>query len=118
MSSYNLVTKEGNELLKTKRWDDKEKKLDALKQKWENMCQLSVARQHKLEEAGEKLEQFYTELKVWTSKLPSLDSTERVHGDVDTVRGLLENHTVSTSLAQLSFFCVSPAKKNHLFACY
>ena len=108
MSSYNSVIKEGQELLKTKRWDDKEKKLDALKQKWYNVCQLSVARQQKLEEAREKLEQFHTELKVQMSKRLSLDSTERVHGDVDTVRELLETHTVSTSLAQfiyISFRC-------------
>ena len=80
--------------MKTKRLNDKEEKLDALKQKWENACQLSVVRQQKLEEAKEKLEQFYTELKVQRSKLPSLDSSEHVHGDVDTLRKLLESHTV------------------------
>ena len=98
MSSYNSVMKQGKELLKTKRWDDKENKLDALKQKWENACQLSVARQQKLEEAREKLEQFYTELKVQRSKLPSLDSTERVHGDIDALRKQLEAHTVRYSI--------------------
>ena len=94
--------KEGKEVLKTKGRDDKEEKLDNLEQRWDNVCQLLVARQQKLEEAEEKLAQFSHQLsviKAQMSKLaiPFLDITEHVHGDVDTVRELLETHTVSNT---------------------
>ena len=95
--SYDSVMKEGKVLMKNTRGDGKEKELEELKQEWENVSQLSVARQRKLEEAGKTLEQFYTQLslmKEQMSNLPFLDITERVHGDVDTVTELLEDHTV------------------------
>ena len=105
MHNYNLIVKEGKELMKTKTGEAKsvlERKLSDLKQDWDNVCQLSVARQQKLEEAGKKLRQFEAQLnpmKAWMTKiLPFLDNTEPVHGDIDTVRELLESHSVSNTI--------------------
>ena len=99
--SFNSVMKEGMELLKSKTKEGKislKRKLSDLKQEWESVCNLSVTRQQELQEIERKIQEFETHLnpiKSWIIKLlPSLDSTEPVHGDFDTVSELLDLHTV------------------------
>ena len=99
--SFNSVMKEGNELMKSKTKEGRvslRRKLADLKQDWEVVCNLSVTRQQELQEIERKMHQFEDHLKpvkAWLVKLlPSLDSTEPVHGDFDTVSELLELHTV------------------------
>ena len=71
------------------------RKLSDLKQDWDNVCQLSVTQQQKLEEAEKKLRQFEAQLNPVKPKLsPFLDKTEPVHDDVDTVT---EAHSVSNA---------------------
>ena len=61
LSSKNAVTRGGKLLMKNKTGEDKavlKKKLQDLEREWEKVCQLSVARQDKLENAYRKIGQF------------------------------------------------------------
>merc|ERR1712106_8613 len=65
-----------------------------LKNKWNNLCNLSVERQRKLEEALLFSGQFKDALKAlmdWLANMEkALDDKQPVHGDLDTVIGLVE----------------------------
>merc|ERR1719392_279853 len=67
-----------------------------LKNKWNNLCNLSVERQRKLEEALLFSGQFKDALKAlmdWLASMEkALDDKQPVHGDLDTVIGLVEQH--------------------------
>jgi len=67
-----------------------------LKNKWNNICNLSVERQRKLEEALLFSGQFKDALRAlmdWLGSMEkSLDDKAPVHGDLDTVIGLVEQH--------------------------
>merc|ERR1719239_1947469 len=67
-----------------------------LKNKWNNICNLSVERQRKLEEALLFSGQFKDALKAlmdWLGQMEKgLDDKQPVHGDLDTVIGLVEQH--------------------------
>ena len=70
--------------------------LTDLKNKWLNVCNLSVEKQRKLEEALLFSGQFKDALKSlmdWLAKMEAgLDDKTPVHGDLDTVIGLVEKH--------------------------
>ena len=70
--------------------------LTELKNKWLHVCNLSVEKQRKLEEALLFSGQFKDALKAlmdWLGKMSaSLDDKTPVHGDLDTVIGLVEKH--------------------------
>ena len=67
-----------------------------LKNKWLHVCNLSVEKQRKLEEALLFSGQFKDALKAlmdWLGKMSAgLDDKSPVHGDLDTVIGLVEKH--------------------------
>ena len=67
-----------------------------LKNKWLHVCNLSVEKQRKLEEALLFSGQFKDALKAlmdWLGKMSAgLDDKTPVHGDLDTVIGLVEKH--------------------------
>merc|ERR550532_10083 len=67
-----------------------------LKNKWNNLCNLSVERQRKLEKALLFSGQFKDALKAlmdWLGQMEkALDDKMPVHGDLDTVIGLVEQH--------------------------
>ena len=59
MSSRNMVTKAAKTLMKQKTGEDRavlKKKLQDLEREWEKVCQMSVDRQSKLEEAYRALD--------------------------------------------------------------
>lgn len=61
LSSKNAVVKAGKQLMKHKTGDDKtllKKKLQNLEKEWEKVCQVSVDRQDRLEDAYTKIGQF------------------------------------------------------------
>ena len=61
MSSRNAVTKAAKTLMKQKTGEDRavlKKKLQDLEREWEKVCQMSVDRQSKLEEAYRGIGQF------------------------------------------------------------
>merc|ERR1712223_1724420 len=70
--------------------------LTELKNKWLNVCNLSVEKQRKLEEALLLSGQFKDAMKAlmdWLKKIAKdLDNTSPVHGDLDTVISLVEKH--------------------------
>ena len=70
--------------------------LTELKNKWLNVCNLSVEKQRKLEEALLISGQFKDALKAlmdWLKKIGAdLDDKSPVHGDLDTVISLVEKH--------------------------
>merc|ERR1712088_1295371 len=70
--------------------------LTELKNKWMTVCYLSVEKQRKLEEALLLSGQFKDALKAlmdWLKKIGAgLDDKSPVHGDLDTVIGLVEKH--------------------------
>merc|ERR1712223_1650354 len=70
--------------------------LTELKNKWLNVCNLSVEKQRKLEEALLLSGQFKDALKAlmdWLKKIGAgLDDKSPVHGDLDTVIALVEKH--------------------------
>merc|ERR1719189_2880930 len=70
--------------------------LTELKNKWLNVCNLSVEKQRKLEEALLLSGQFKDALKAlmdWLKKIgASMDDKSPVHGDLDTVMSLDEKH--------------------------
>ena len=67
-SNKNAVTRTGKVLMKHKTGEDRvvlKKKLQDLEREWEKVCQLSVSRQDKLENAYRKIGQFrYTNYPV------------------------------------------------------
>merc|ERR1719328_459822 len=67
-----------------------------LKNKWNNLCNLSVERQRKLEEALLFSGQFKDALRAlmdWLAQMEkAVDDKSPVHGDLDTVIGLVEQH--------------------------
>merc|ERR1719229_866949 len=67
-----------------------------LKNKWNNLCNLAVERQRKLEEALLFSGQFKDALRAlmdWLGQMKkALDDKMPVHGDLDTVIGLVEQH--------------------------
>ena len=84
------------------------KKLQDLERKWEEVCQMSVERQDRLEQAYKLIGQFQshlTPLRSWmtevlpmswmTEVLPMLNDSEPVHGDVDTTDAFMTAHSVS-----------------------
>ena len=77
------------------------KKLQDLERQWEEICQMSVERQDRLEEAYKLIRQFQSHLTpLWswmTEVLPMLDDSEPVHGDVDTTDAFMTAHSVSMS---------------------
>ena len=104
LSSKNAVTKAGKLLMKHKTGDDRvvlKKKLQDLEREWEEVCQVSVERQDRLEQAYKHIGQFRSHvipLKSWMTKvLPMLDESEPVHGDIDTTDALMTAHSVSLS---------------------
>merc|ERR1711963_1195906 len=70
--------------------------LQELKDKWLTVCNLSVEKQRKLEEALLLSGQFKDAMKAlmdWLKKIAKdLDNTSPVHGDLDTVISLVEKH--------------------------
>merc|ERR1719229_352010 len=70
--------------------------MNELKNKWNNLCNLSVERQRKLEEALLFSGQFKDALRAlmdWLGQMEkALDDKMPVHGDLDTVIGLVEQH--------------------------
>lgn len=104
LSSKNAVTKAGKLLMKHKTGDDRvvlKKKLQDLEREWEEVCQVSVERQDRLEQAYKHIGQFRSHvipLRSWMTKvLPMLDESEPVHGDIDTTDALMTAHSVSLS---------------------
>ncbi|XP_022692769.1 microtubule-actin cross-linking factor 1-like isoform X2 [Varroa jacobsoni] len=73
-----------------------QKMLDDLKDKWNRVCAKAVDKQRKLEEALLFSGQFKDAVQAlidWLDKsIPTLDPNERVHGDLDTVNNLIEQH--------------------------
>merc|ERR1719412_1428887 len=67
-----------------------------LKNKWNDLCNLSVERQRKLEEALLFSGQFKDALRAlmdWLAQMEkAVDDKSPVHGDLDTVIGLVEQH--------------------------
>ena len=123
--------------MKHKTGDDKtvlKKKLQDLDREWEKVCQMSVERQDKLENAYKKIGQFrYAHhhiscsllihewclyslfnslcvfvsltrshlgpLRSWMAKVaPSLNESEPVHGDLNTVENMAAAHNVSITI--------------------
>ncbi|KAH3698995.1 hypothetical protein DPMN_073941 [Dreissena polymorpha] len=70
--------------------------LSDLKHRWNNVCGKSVDRQRKLEEALLFSGQFSDALQAlldWLAKVePGLGEDQMVHGDIDTVNNLVEEH--------------------------
>uniref|UniRef100_A0A914V858 DMD n=1 Tax=Plectus sambesii TaxID=2011161 RepID=A0A914V858_9BILA len=71
--------------------------IDALRDKWMSLCNGAVDRQRNLEEAlllSGQFKEAVAALMDWldTSALPSLEGEERVHGDLDTVNRLIDQH--------------------------
>src|SRR5699024_10818972 len=70
--------------------------LDELKNKWNAVCQKSVDKQRKLEEALLFSGQFKDAIQAlieWLEKAKQLLAFDQpVHGDLDTVNGLIEGH--------------------------
>ena len=90
--------------MKHKTGDDRvvlKKKLQDLEREWEEVCQVSVERQDRLEQAYKQIGQFRSHvipLRSWMTKvLPMLDESEPVHGDIDTTDALMTAHSVSLS---------------------
>ncbi|XP_043207067.1 microtubule-actin cross-linking factor 1-like isoform X6 [Amphibalanus amphitrite] len=99
-TAYDNVIKMGRALIKDKAPKTEEPiirdMLNELKDKWNDCCNRSVARQRKLEEALLFSGQFKEALEAlldWLKKQQAgLDDTAPVHGDLDTVTALCEQH--------------------------
>merc|ERR1719229_2057596 len=70
--------------------------MNELKNKWNDLCNLAVERQRKLEEALLFSGQFKDALRAlmdWLAQMEkAVDDKSPVHGDLDTVIGLVEHH--------------------------
>ncbi|KAM3862819.1 dystonin [Diretmus argenteus] len=101
-SVYDTTTRTGRALKdKTSLQDDKQKlddMLSELRDKWDTVCGKSVERQNKLEEALLFSGQFTDALQAlidWLYKVePQLAEDQPVHGDIDLVLNLIDNHKV------------------------
>ncbi|MEQ2262042.1 hypothetical protein XENORESO_005580, partial [Xenotaenia resolanae] len=101
-SVYDTTARTGRALKdKTALQDDKQKlddMLSELRDKWDTICGKSVERQNKLEEALLFSGQFTDALQAlidWLYKVePQLADDQPVHGDIDLVLNLIDNHKV------------------------
>uniref|UniRef100_A0A3Q3BBI1 Dystonin n=1 Tax=Kryptolebias marmoratus TaxID=37003 RepID=A0A3Q3BBI1_KRYMA len=101
-SVYDTTARTGRALKdKTALQDDKQKlddMLSELRDKWDTVCGKSVERQNKLEEALLFSGQFTDALQAlidWLYKVePQLAEDQPVHGDIDLVLNLIDNHKV------------------------
>uniref|UniRef100_UPI0037E92C14 dystonin n=1 Tax=Semicossyphus pulcher TaxID=241346 RepID=UPI0037E92C14 len=101
-SVYDTTTRTGRALKdKTSLQDDNQKlddMLSELRDKWDTVCGKSVERQNKLEEALLFSGQFTDALQAlidWLYRVePQLAEDQPVHGDIDLVLNLIDNHKV------------------------
>ncbi|XP_063346924.1 dystonin isoform X8 [Pelmatolapia mariae] len=101
-SVYDTTTRTGRALKdKTSLQDDRQKlddMLSELRDKWDTVCGKSVERQNKLEEALLFSGQFTDALQAlidWLYRVePQLAEDQPVHGDIDLVLNLIDNHKV------------------------
>ncbi|XP_055358250.1 dystonin isoform X26 [Betta splendens] len=101
-SVYDTTARTGRALKdKTSLQDDKQKlddMLSELRDKWDTVCGKSVERQNKLEEALLFSGQFTDALQAlidWLYRVePQLAEDQPVHGDIDLVLNLIDNHKV------------------------
>ncbi|KAG7230180.1 hypothetical protein INR49_009900 [Caranx melampygus] len=101
-SVYDTTTRTGRALKdKTTLQDDNQKlddMLSELRDKWDTVCGKSVERQNKLEEALLFSGQFTDALQAlidWLYRVePQLAEDQPVHGDIDLVLNLIDNHKV------------------------
>ncbi|XP_056291885.1 dystonin isoform X5 [Pseudoliparis swirei] len=101
-SVYDTTTRTGRALKdKTSLRDDNQKlddMLSELRDKWDTICGKSVERQNKLEEALLFSGQFTDALQAlidWLYRVePQLAEDQPVHGDIDLVLNLIDNHKV------------------------
>ncbi|XP_015229974.1 PREDICTED: dystonin [Cyprinodon variegatus] len=101
-SVYDTTARTGRALKdKTVLQDDKQKlddMLSELRDKWDTVCGKSVERQNKLEEALLFSGQFTDALQAlidWLYKVePQLAEDQPIHGDIDLVLNLIDNHKV------------------------
>ncbi|XP_026209864.1 dystonin isoform X3 [Anabas testudineus] len=101
-SVYDTTTRTGRALKdKTSLQDDNQKlddMLSELRDKWDTVCGKSVERQNKLEEALLFSGQFTDALQAlidWLYRVePQLADDQPVHGDIDLVLNLIDNHKV------------------------
>ncbi|XP_071399790.1 dystonin-like [Centroberyx affinis] len=101
-SVYDTTARTGRALKdKTSLQDDKQKlddMLSELRDKWDTVCGKSVERQNKLEEALLFSGQFTDALQAlidWLYKVePQMAEDQPVHGDIDLVLNLIDNHKV------------------------
>ncbi|XP_029926299.1 dystonin isoform X3 [Myripristis murdjan] len=101
-SVYDTTTRTGRALKdKTSLQDDNQKlddMLSELRDKWDTVCGKSVERQNKLEEALLFSGQFTDALQAlidWLYKVePQMAEDQPVHGDIDLVLNLIDNHKV------------------------
>ncbi|XP_029376147.1 dystonin isoform X3 [Echeneis naucrates] len=99
-SIYDTTTRTGRSLKdKTTLQDDNQKlddMLSELRDKWDTVCGKSVERQNKLEEALLFSGQFTDALQAlidWLYRVePQLAEDQPVHGDIDLVLNLIDNH--------------------------
>ncbi|CAL9687988.1 unnamed protein product [Knipowitschia caucasica] len=101
-SVYDTTSRTGRALKdKTSLRDDKQKlddMLSELRDKWDTVCGKSIERQNKLEEALLFSGQFKDALQAlidWLYRVePQLAEDQPVHGDIDLVLNLIDNHKV------------------------
>ncbi|XP_061336262.1 microtubule-actin cross-linking factor 1 isoform X11 [Pezoporus flaviventris] len=99
---YDTTIRTGRALKEKALLADDTQKLDNLlgevRDKWDTVCGKSVERQHKLEEALLFSGQFMDALQAlvdWLYKVePQLAEDQPVHGDLDLVMNLMDNHKV------------------------
>ncbi|XP_038627542.1 dystonin isoform X17 [Tachyglossus aculeatus] len=101
-SVYDTTNRTGRSLKEKASLTDDNLKLDdmlsELRDKWDTVCGKSVERQNKLEEALLFSGQFTDALQAlidWLYKIePQLAEDQPVHGDIDLVMNLIDNHKV------------------------
>uniref|UniRef100_A0A8C6NEQ8 Dystonin n=1 Tax=Melopsittacus undulatus TaxID=13146 RepID=A0A8C6NEQ8_MELUD len=101
-SVYDTTNRTGRSLKEKSTLADDNLKLDdmlsELRDKWDTICGKSVERQNKLEEALLFSGQFTDALQAlidWLYKIePQLAEDQPVHGDIDLVMNLIDNHKV------------------------
>nr|XP_057914424.1 dystonin isoform X21 [Doryrhamphus excisus] len=101
-SVYDTTTRTGRALKdKTSLQDDNQKlddMLSELRDKWDTVCGKSIERQNKLEEALLFSGQFTDALQAlidWLYRVePQLAEDQPVHGDIDLILNLIDNHKV------------------------
>ncbi|XP_077146122.1 dystonin isoform X1 [Ranitomeya variabilis] len=101
-SVYDTTTRSGRSLKEKATLSDDIQKLDdmlsEIRDKWDTVCGKSVERQNKLEEALLFSGQFTDALQAlidWLYRVePQLAEDQPVHGDIDIVMNLVDNHKV------------------------